>query len=382
MQLITLRIERDSNRASTSLSALDSAQTLLVLFGDSGLLDRPEAIHRVLDTCPQSHVIGCSTSGEIYGSEITDETLVVAALHFEGTALGIAQAEVKNPTDSYAAGSSIAEQLRDPSLKAVLVLSDGLSVNGSHLVNGLNEALLGEVIVTGGLAGDGSRFKRTWVIQDRTPRSGYVTAVGLYGDRVCVGHGSQGGWDKFGPERLVTKSSGNVLYELDGRPALQLYKQYLGERATGLPATGLLFPLALRAKKAEEKSLVRTILAVNESQQSMTFAGDIPEGSFAQLMRANFDRLIQGASEAALRTVTGVGGSESQQPTLCIAISCVGRRLVLGERTEEETEAALDILPKGSAQVGFYSYGEISPYGRRECDLHNQTMTLTTISEV
>jgi hypothetical protein len=201
--------------------------------------------------------------------------------------------------------------------------------------------------------------------------------VGFYGDHVHLGHGSKGGWDIFGPERRVTKSSGNILYELDGRPALQLYKEYLGERAAGLPATGLLFPLSLRVTKSENKSLVRTILAVDEAHQSMTFAGDIPEGYLAQLMRANFDRLVQGASEAAQSTSRNNGSAA----VLAVAISCVGRRLVLGERTEEETEAALEVLPRGTAQVGFYSYGEISPYASGLCDLHNQTMTLTTISE-
>jgi hypothetical protein len=59
----------------------------------------------------------------------------------------------------------------------------------------------------------------------------------------------------------------------------------------------------------------------------------------------------------------------------------VGRRLVLGSRTEEEIEATLEVLPKGTQQIGFYSYGEISPYTAGTCDLHNQTMTLTTLSE-
>ena len=204
-----------------------------------------------------------------------------------------------SPNDSYAAGRAIAAQLKQPSLRGVLVLSDGLNVNGSELVKGLNDTLGEAVVVTGGLAGDGTHFKRTWVLKDRTPQSGYVTAVGFYGDHIRLGHGSKGGWDKFGPERQVTKSHGNVLYELDGRPALQLYKEYLGDRAAGLPATGLLFPLAIRTSPSEGKVLVRTILAVDEATQSMTFAGDIPEGVFAQLMRANFDRLIQGASEAA-----------------------------------------------------------------------------------
>lgn len=325
--------------------------------------------------------MGCSTAGEIHGCEISDDGMAVAALRFDNTPIRTAHAAVQSPNDSYAAGRTIAEQLKQPSLRGVLVLSDGLNVNGSELVKALNDTLGETVVVTGGLAGDGTHFKRTWVLKDRTPQSGYVTAVGFYGDHVRLGHGSKGGWDKFGPERLVTKSTGNILYELDGRPALGLYKEYLGDRASGLPATGLLFPLAIRTSQAEGKILVRTILAVDEATQSMTFAGDIPEGVFAQLMRANYDRLIQGASEAAALTTPHQNGSLATSPTLSIAISCVGRRLVLGERTEEEIEATLDILPKGSRQVGFYSYGEISPYKNGTCDLHNQTMTLTTITE-
>jgi hypothetical protein len=143
------------------------------------------------------------------------------------------------------------------------------------------------VVVTGGLAGDGDRFQQTWIITDGTPHSGFVCAAGLYGEQIRIGHGSMGGWDIFGPERTVTRSDGNVLYELDGRPALELYKEYLGERASGLPATGLLFPLSLRTDSSNGESIVRTILAVDEESQSMTFAGDIPEGARAQLMKAN-----------------------------------------------------------------------------------------------
>jgi hypothetical protein len=379
---MTACIKVDGSWSPAAFSGLDSPETLLVIFGASGLIDRPDRISQVLDACPLSQAIGCSTSGEIHGSEISDDSLVVAAVRFDKTLVHTAQAAVHSPKDSFTAGAAIAAQLSHPALRNILILSDGLHVNGSELVKGLNDTLQGTVIVTGGLAGDGTRFKRTWVLKDRIPQGGYVTAVGLYGEHVRIGNGSKGGWDKFGPERLVTRSDGNVLYELDGRPSLQLYKEYLGDRAAGLPATGLLFPLALRASRSDEKSLVRTILAVDEAAQSMTFAGDIPQGSLAQLMRANFDRLIQGASDAAALTVNGHRSSRPGNPTLSIAISCVGRRLVLGERTEEETEATLDILPHDSRQIGFYSYGEISPYASGACDLHNQTMTLTTIAEV
>ena len=381
MHVATTCLKTGQSGIPAELTALDSETSLLLLFGGSRLIDRPALIQQVLDACPRSHVMGCSTAGEIHGCEISDDSLVVAAARFDHTALRTAQATVQAPTDSYTAGCTIAEQLTHSSLRGVFVLSDGLNVNGSELVKGLNDTLGEAVVVTGGLAGDGTDFKRTWVIKDRMPIGGYVTAIGFYGDHVKLGHGSKGGWDKFGPERLVTKSKGNILYELDGRPALQLYKEYLGDRAAGLPATGLLFPLAIRSSNTDGKALVRTILAVDEAAQSMTFAGDMPEGVLAQLMRANFDRLVQGASDAATLAVNSRDHTSSPSPTLSIAISCVGRRLVLGERTEEEIEATLDILPKGSSQVGFYSYGEISPYASGACDLHNQTMTLTTIAE-
>jgi hypothetical protein len=355
--------------------ALDSERTLVVLFGASNLIDHPAPVQRVIDAYPRSRIMGCSSSGEIHGTRILDDSLAVAVAKFDRVTLRLAAARISATGDSFAAGKEIARQLNEKDLRAALVLSDGLQVNGSELVRGVNALLPETVTVTGGLAGDGDRFARTWVIADRRLTPGYVAAVGFYGDAVRVGHGSKGGWDAFGVERLVTRSRGNVLYELDGKPALQLYKEYLGDRASGLPATGLLFPLTLRSARDDDKRLVRTILAVDEASQSMTFAGDIPEGYYAQLMHANFDRLIQGAGEAA-QSIRSAGSAP-----LSIAISCVGRRLVLGERAEEETEATLEVLPPDTRQIGFYSYGEISPYASGHCDLHNQTMTLTTLSE-
>jgi hypothetical protein len=267
-----------------------------------------------------------------------------------------------------------------PGLRAVFVLSEGLTVNGSELVRGFNSALDPSVLVTGGLAGDGTRFEKTWVLRNATAKSGVVVAVGLYGDSLIVSHGSKGGWDKFGPERRVTKSKANVVFEIDGKPALKLYKEYLGPKAAGLPATGLLFPLAMRQSDSDTKILVRTLLAVDEAAQSMTFAGDVPEASLVQLMKADFDRLVGGASDAAMMAVE-TREEAKDSDVLTVAISCVGRRLVLGDRIDEEVEAIQSALPKNAQIVGFYSYGELAPYGMGACDLHNQTMTLTVFAE-
>jgi hypothetical protein len=361
------------------LPELDSEQTLVLVFGASDRLDDSGALRHLLEVHPRSHLIGCSTAGEILDTSISDGSLAVAVCRFEATTLRSIAIPVADSSESGSAGRRIGEALAGPELRGVLVISDGLQVNGSELLRGLNQVLAPSVVVTGGLAGDGARFHRTWVMSGGVPTPSLVAAVGLYGEHVRIGHGSKGGWDIFGPERLITRSEGNVLYEIDGRPALALYKEYLGERALGLPATALLFPLALRRSRTDEKSLVRTILSVDETQQSLTFAGDVPQGHLCQLMRANFDRLIEGASEAARLTTAG---SRADGACLAIAISCVGRRLVLGQRTEEEIEAAKEALPAGAQLIGFYSYGEISPYAEGQCDLHNQTMTLTTISEV
>lgn len=376
--LQTFRHDASRGWSVSGFPPLDSEQTLVLVFGARRYLEHPGPIRDLRRAYPVSCMAGCSSSGEIFGTRLHDDSLSVAVFRFRRTRLRHATAPVRSPDDSFHAGDAIARQLEGPGLRGVLVLSDGLRVNGSELVRGMIAVLPADVSITGGLAGDGDRFERTWVLRDGVPAEGFVSAVGLYGDAVRIGHGSKGGWDVFGPERVVTRSRGNVLYELDGRPALPLYKEYLGERASGLPATGLLFPLAVRREGRRGESVVRTILAVDEATQSMTFAGDVPEGSIAQLMRANFDRLIEGAGESAKLTRQDEVGDA---PVLAVAVSCVGRRLVLGERAEEELERTLDVLPAGSRQVGFYSYGELSPFAGGTCDLHNQTMTLTTIRE-
>lgn len=356
---------------------LDSPETLLLFFASPERERVNDVLHALQSQFRHSIMFGCSSAGEIYQQEINDQSISLAIVQFEQTPIRLAVEDITAQKTSHEVGTSLAAQLRQDALNAVMVLSDGLLVNGSKLVEGLSMSLPG-VVITGGLAGDADRFEQTWVWADGTMKSGHVCAVGFYGDRIGFGHGSRGGWDVLGPEREVTRADANVLYELDGQPALQLYKKYLGDRAEGLPATGLLFPLAIINEQAADGDTVRTILAVNEEDQSITFAGDIPTGGFVRLMRANFDRVIEGASDAAADIDTH---SYTSGPLLNVAISCVGRRLVLGPRTEEEIEATLEGLPGGASQIGYYSYGEISPLASGKCDLHNQSMTLTTLWE-
>ncbi|MFZ5495903.1 MAG: FIST signal transduction protein [Verrucomicrobiota bacterium] len=358
---------------------------LVFLFGTGAVLNDQELLQTVRRAYPQAHLLGCSTAGEICGTSVTDDSLVVTAAAFAHARVHGACINVSGPADSQQAGAALMAALprREPEtqepLAHVFVLSDGLHVNGSELVRGLTGAAPPGVTVTGGLAGDGAAFGRTRVLWQERCESQLIAAVGFYGRRLKVGFGSLGGWDPFGPERLVTRAAGNVLYELDGQSALALYRKYLGEHAAELPASGLLFPLSLRVAGNDGTPVVRTILSVNDADQSMTFAGDIPVGSHVRLMKANFDRLIDGATAAASTCHVVLGPTSAE---LAVLISCVGRRLVLKQRVEEEVEGVRDVLGPQTVLAGFYSYGEISPFvPGAKCELHNQTMTITTLAE-
>ena len=355
----------------------DSAQVVLV-FGCDGTAQRQQELRSLKAAYPHSHIFGCSASGEILGTEVTDGALVATALAFEHTRVKVSSLLIARAEDSFEAGRTLTTQLEKEGLAHVLVLSEGLAINGTSLVRGLMSGLPEGVTVTGGLAGDGERFQETFVLCDGEPLRNQIALLAFYGTRLKVGYGSLGGWDPFGPERRITRSKGNVLYELDGKSALELYRQYLGEYAAGLPATGLHFPLSLRTAEGET-AVVRTILSIDDNEKSMTFAGDVPEGAYARLMKANFDRLVDGAVGAARTSLTGAG---STPPTVALLISCVGRKMVLRQRIEEEVEGVRDVLGDGTLLTGFYSYGEISPFTpSAKCELHNQTMTITTFAE-
>ena len=353
---------------------------LIIVFGSRYLLEGESWFDALSKRFPQAQIISASTSGNIHQESVTVESLVANFIYFEKTEIRTVAEVVTNPADSFRAGLEISRKLtlaagkeEDGKLRHILVFSDGSLVNGSDLVRGLSS---GNIPVTGGLAGDDARFEKTLVGLNALPSSGNIVGIGFYGSHLSVGYGHFGGWDSFGPQRLVTRSNGNVLYEVDGKSALDLYKTYLGEKASELPGSALLFPLSMK-ETPDSEPLTRTILSIREDG-GMVFAGEIPQGSVVQLMKANFERLIDASSMAAGKSIDRI----REDSSLALLISCVGRKLVLGQRVEEEVEAVRDVLGAAPLLTGFYSYGEISTqYGSTQCELHNQTMTITLLKE-
>jgi len=366
----------DPQLRSTNLGA---AAQLVLLFGSPRLVSVQEYLTQVRQAFPNAHVFGCSTGGEIQGPRVCDGTLALTAVAFGHSRVAIARARIDSVDASSVAGEQLIRQLDPHGLRHVFVLSEGLRVNGSDLVTGIKAALPPGVSASGGFAADGTFLERTHVWCDGEPEQATAIALGFYGDRLHIGLSVTTGWRPFGPDRVITKSRKNVLYEFDGRPALALYKQYLGEHAAGLPPTGLMFPLELCVGPHKNRVL-RALLAVDEKEQSITYAGNVPEGSYARFMMGQIEDLIGGALKAAKVSLDNLRG---QQPSLSLLVSCGARRMVLKQRVDEEVEAVRDVLGEATPLTGFYSYGEIGPLEAGDPpELHNETMSITSVAEV
>lgn len=352
---------------------------LLIGFGEKKYLIENPTFEGLKKKFPNATIALCSTAGEIFASEVLNNSLTLTAIEFEKTKVQSANINISQYKSSFEAGVALIQKLDQKDLKYVFVLSDGGMVNGSELVRGIETIINHKIPVTGGLAGDGTDFQSTLVGLNEDPKTGNILAVGLYGNNIKIGHGSMGGWEMFGLEKKITKSISNELFEIDNANALDIYKEYLGKYANELPSSALLFPLSIKLNESENP-IVRTILSINNETKSMIFAGDVPEGSKVRFMKANFDKLIDAASDAAENSLVNL---KENTPKLAILISCVGRKIILDKRIDEEVEAVINVLGTDPIITGFYSYGEISPLQpNTKCELHNQTMTITTFDEI
>jgi len=351
---------------------------LVLIFGNRMQLECPEVIEDIRTEFPYEHLVFGSTSGEIIDSNVFDDSIVVTAVEFEKSTFQIRTDNIFNHNkEAKALGQSLYQQIPKENLKHLFVLSEGSFVNGSSLIEGLENDIQNKVPISGGMCGDDAKFEKTVASYKENPKEGEVVLIGFYGETLEISFSSFGGWITFGPERIITRSDANVLYEIDGQPALDLYKKYLGDKANQLPQASLLYPLNV-TPNGRTQAVVRTILNINNEDQSMILAGDAPENSKVQLMMASVDAIAEGASQAAILAMK----NRKNHPQLALLVSCVGRKLVMNQRVEEEIEHVQEIIGNDVAITGFYSYGEMAPFSENTfCELHNQTMTLTLISE-
>lgn len=377
MKQETLTYTQNNWTKQTQFDGSSDEVDIVFIFGDREVFKQEAHFHEIKELYPNAHIVGCTSSGNVLGDTVSQEVMVATAVTFEKGKVAVSIEDFTAEDDLKEVGKKIVSRLDKEGLKHIFILSDGLNMNGSSLAQGVNEAVGNAIPITGGLAGDGTDFGETWVIADAPAQQNRVVAIGFYGEAISVTSGCFAGWDEFGVLRRITRSEGNVVYEIDGEPALELYKKYLGEYADELPGSGLRFPISIK-EHDEDTPLIRTLLAVDEETHSLTFAGDVPQGYYARLMKTNIDGLIDGAQIAADRIEQA-----NEKNALGLVVSCVGRRLVLNQLTDEELECISETLGENVQLTGFYSYGELAPFSDElmSCQLHNQTMTLTVIYE-
>jgi hypothetical protein len=371
--------EKEEDRILFSSNGFNFKKANLVLaFGERVFLDQVLPYKKIRNLYPEAQIVICSSSGQISDANLIENNIIATALEFEKTTIKVSEIDILKNANIQDLGDVIKDSLFNDDLKSILILSEGSFINGTELINELIKQTKGAVPIFGGLAGDGYKFEKTIIGLNIDATQGKIVAIGFYGNAIHFGFGSDGGWSDFGPEREVTLSEKNILYKIGDRFALDLYKEYLGKFAMELPGSSLYFPLSMKENK-DAIPVVRTILSIDEEKKSMTFAGNIPQGSFVRLMKGNLDKLIDASYNAASQIATSL----STEPELALVISCVGRKIVLGNRIEEELEVVKEVFGKNILICGFYSYGEISPnLNKVACELHNQTMTVTTICEV
>jgi hypothetical protein len=376
-QFVLKNLANDQHQLA-SLAALDPQ--LVLVFGYTEHFADPQLVQCLMAHFPNAQRVGCSTAGEISPAGVINHATVVTAIRFDSVSFTVATADLESMEKSFEAGANLAKQLSKPDVGAVMVLGQGVSINGSAMIEGMVSELGTSMPITGGLAGDDAAFVKTYVLSNEGVSTSKIVGIGFAGEKLVFSHGSFGGWKPFGPTRKVTRCVGNVLYELDGEPALNVYKRYLGDYAKDLPGSGLLFPFEMLSDARESLGQIRTILGVNEEDGSLVLAGVINPDGFLRLMHAHTNDLVDGAETAANATISNAPDCDGQ--ALGLLVSCVGRKLVMGGRVDEEVEAVQDILGENTVLCGFYSNGEICPgYQLEACSLHNQTMTITYLAE-
>ncbi|GLB48065.1 FIST signal transduction protein [Neptunitalea lumnitzerae] len=376
----TVQLKRGKNEAWQYVGkALVLSKPLVLVFGNRFLLEDTSIYEEIKGLFPDGEIVFGSTSGDISSNMVNEESVTITAIEFEKTNVLIKTENVLNGNgDDYQTGANLMNKFPEEDLQFMLLITDGSYINGSNLTRGLNNAMKKRILVTGGMCADDTRFERTLSSYNENPKEGEIVAVGFYGTALEVTSSIYGGWTPFGPERIVTKSEGNVLYELDSLPALELYKNYLGEKSKDLPASALLYPLNVVAEGSKH-AIVRSILNIDEEANAIILAGDIPVNSKVQLMMTNVDNIANASERAARQALEQC----KNKPELAMLVSCIGRKLVLDQRVEEEVEEVLEVVGAETTLTGFYSYGEIAPFsGEQGCRLHNQTMTITLMSEV
>jgi hypothetical protein len=370
--------------AQAAIAGLSAKPDILWAFGAISY-DQQRLLEGIASTAPGTPLVGCSTDGEISTAGLSVNSVVVLALSSDRIQFHTACVEHLSH-DSYAAGVALGERFQKLDCRYIQIFSDGLTGNADKIIRGIKARLGDDIKIAGGTAGDGGDFKQTFQYSRERALTDSIVAVAFEGD-FGFGTGTACGWFPVGITKRVTRAVGNVVYELDGQPALQAYEKFLGKHAALLPAVGVEYPLGMLGPYGDVEDdsyfLCRATMGVDRESGAIVFAGDVPQGARVKMTIGNETDIIQAAGEGARTAMGKLQHRNSQiKPKVIFLYSCMARKLVLGSRTNEEILAVQQAAGGSVPVIGFYTYGEYAPIGQHDHSyFHNETATMTVIGE-
>jgi hypothetical protein len=323
-------------------------------------------------------LIGCTTDGELSSAGFSTGSAVIGGIVSDQVAFEIASVRDIGG-NSGKQGRTLGARFSD-SVRYLQLFSDGITGDGSALLRGLQSALTAEMPIAGGTSGDGGKFVQSWQFLGDQILSDAAVAIGFCGD-FTLGTGVESGWSPIGLPKKVTRAEGNILYELNGESALEVYERFLGRHARNLPAVGVEYPLGLIAPDQgsdDDAMLLRATMSVDREAGAIRFAGEIPEGTMVYLTCGDRGSILDATEKAASHAVAELGAATA--PAVVFFYSCMARKMLLGLRTREEFERLRSQLTPEVPILGFYSYGEFCrPKRGLPSVLHNETATISVI---
>jgi hypothetical protein len=319
-------------------------------------------------------VFGASSAGEIVvggsGESICERSIVALLLDLDRSAYAIRLSEPDGRTvhELGAAGGRWARASFDRG--PILVMGTGLTIDGEQIVRGMQTEVGPDTPIFGGLAGDDLRFTQTFVFTARKITSRGAIALAFDGDRVALDGIAASGWVAVGGEKTVTKAEGSVVHAIDGVPALDVYKDYLGLTSD----TDIKIPEYPLQIQREGYSVLRAALTALPETRSLVYAGTVPEGASVRFSCSPGVEIIEQALDEFRALYGRVPGADA-----LILFSCKGRHMALGPLAEDEVEPIQRLW--NAPMVGFFTYGEIGRNAMGATDFHNETCVLVALKE-
>ncbi|MSR87935.1 MAG: hypothetical protein EXS69_02110 [Candidatus Zambryskibacteria bacterium] len=379
-----------ANACQDAMSRLGSDKADLAIVFASSKYDQEKMLAGVRSVSKEAILVGSSTAGEItMDGPAKKPSVAVMLMNAPEIKFYAAVGEniAGGPREAGKRAAAAVKEMAGGTLNAFMMLPDVLAGNGADTVRGVLDALGEHFPVVGGASGDDFQFVKTYQYLNDKVYSGTIVGLGLVGN-FKIGIGVKHGWLPVGMPMKVTKSQGAVLHELDGQPAINIYRDYFGAEEAQklqqetLAKLAITYPLGMTVAGSDEM-LIRDPITVDE-KGSITCAAEIPEGSEIRLMVGSREEAVKVAKEAAQKAMEQL---EGLPPKAVIIFNCIARSKLFGDRSGEEISAIQEAVGAETPLIGFYTYGEQAPLGGEvrnieRCNpvFHNETVVICVLA--